>query len=350
MATNPALTMYPQTWREVISQTGATTGRTPTPEEAGQFALADVYSRYYLAPQEQQLALQAQSQTEQTRQFDVTTALKEEEMKKQQQAAMVSGIGQLGMTGLLTYGMGKQAGWWGGQQALGGGAQALSTGATTPALTGAGMVGETGMTAAEMAAAGASPEAIAEYGGAAAGTSALTTGLYGAAGAIGGGLIGQELGGKTGATFGSTIGGGIAAGAAIGGLPGAVIGGVIGAAVGGIEEIFGCIIITACTNRNSYEVNICRQYRDKYMTMEHLRGYYALAEQIVPYLKEHEKARRWTKKHLVDHLVDYIEYRLGFKETRPTIVSYIVFKGFMGLCKTIGLILPQFVRANGEVY
>ena len=86
------------------------------------------------------------------------------------------------------------------------------------------------------------------------------------------------------------------------------------------------------------------------MDADRLRGYYALAQQIVPFLEAHKRAKLWAKRYLVDHLVDYIEYRVGLKGERPAIASYIVFKAFMGLCKLIGFILPQFVRANGEVY
>ncbi len=112
----------------------------------------------------------------------------------------------------------------------------------------------------------------------------------------------------------------------------------------------GCIIVTACTDRYSYEVEITRAYRDKFLDAEQLRGYYALAEMIVPLIKSNKTVRKNVKKWLVDRLVDYGEYKLGMKETKPLCSSWLVSKVFLGMIKMIGMILPRYVRANGEVF
>jgi DNA-binding protein len=117
-----------------------------------------------------------------------------------------------------------------------------------------------------------------------------------------------------------------------------------------IVKNLGCIIVTACTSRDSYEVNVARQYRDNFLDQDQLRGYYCLAEKIVPMLTRKDKMRKAVKKYLVDRLVDYGEYRLGLKEKKPRILSCIVATVFLATIKTIGAIIPQYTRINGEVY
>jgi hypothetical protein len=119
--------------------------------------------------------------------------------------------------------------------------------------------------------------------------------------------------------------------------------------VGWASDKLGCIIVTACTDRNSYEVEVTRQYRDKFLDSEQLRGYYCLAEKIVPSIENHEKFRNIVKKYLVDKLVDYGEYKLGLKD-KCKLSSRIVSKAFLGLIKTIGVLIQRYVRLNGEVY
>lgn len=111
----------------------------------------------------------------------------------------------------------------------------------------------------------------------------------------------------------------------------------------------GCIIVTACTDRHSYEVEITRQYRDKFLTGTQLRGYYCLAEKLVPTLVSNEKIRKFTKKHLVNRLVDYGEMKLGLKE-KCKLSSKIVSNLFLGLIKTVGFFIPKYTRLNGEIY
>jgi hypothetical protein len=72
-----------------------------------------------------------------------------------------------------------------------------------------------------------------------------------------------------------------------------------------------CIIVTACTSPNSEEVNITRQYRDKFLDQETLRGYYMIAEKVVPLINKHKWFRSFVKKHLVDNLIEYGRYALA---------------------------------------
>lgn len=119
--------------------------------------------------------------------------------------------------------------------------------------------------------------------------------------------------------------------------------------LGQVFKAAGCIIVTACTDRNSYEVEVTRQYRDKYLTQTQLRGYYWAAEKLVPTIENNMTVRTLVKKHLVDRLVDYGEMKLGLKDNCK-LSSKIVSNLFLGLIKTVGIIIPEYTRLNGEVY
>ena len=110
-----------------------------------------------------------------------------------------------------------------------------------------------------------------------------------------------------------------------------------------------CIIVTACTDRDSYEVEITRQYKYKFLTRQQLRGYYWIAEKLVPTIENHKTVRNLVKKHLVMRLVDYGEMKLGLK-TNCMLRSKIVSNLFLGLIKVTGMLIPQYTRLNGEVY
>jgi hypothetical protein len=116
-----------------------------------------------------------------------------------------------------------------------------------------------------------------------------------------------------------------------------------------LRDRTGCIIITACTAPNSYEVNVARICRDTYMTPVQLRGYYMIAERVVPKMHTYPRLKRFVKKHLVDHIVRDGECRIGLRSTAP-LRSRIITGTFLRLCTLAGLSLPQYVRTNGEVY
>lgn len=133
----------------------------------------------------------------------------------------------------------------------------------------------------------------------------------------------------SGATAGALVGYEVAS-TAIGGVYGAIIGGVIGY---GASQ---CIIITACTSSDSPEVNIARKFRDKYMSNYHLGGYYALAEGFTPLIKKFHFIKLIVKRFLVDRLVDYGEWILGYKPKMRFRTSRMVTDRFLSLCASIG--------------
>jgi len=105
--------------------------------------------------------------------------------------------------------------------------------------------------------------------------------------------------------------------------------------LGGILK-HGCIIVSACTGRNSYEVNVTRKYRDRYMDEQTLTGYYALCIFIVPFIQKHPLFRRIVKRALVDRLVDYGEWKLDMKPGMKYATSGVVKRMFLGLCRHVG--------------
>jgi len=97
-----------------------------------------------------------------------------------------------------------------------------------------------------------------------------------------------------------------------------------------------CIIVTTCTHRYSDEVNITREFRDKYLDRSSLGGYYAIANVVVPLLKKYKRFKLFTKKYLVDRLIDYAEKTMGHKNNYKYKSSVYISKIFLGACKIIG--------------
>ena len=144
---------------------------------------------------------------------------------------------------------------------------------------------------------------------------------------------------------------GASAGAALGTVIGTAVGGPWGAPVGAIlGSIIGkqCIIISACTSRDSYEVNVARLFRDKYMSQYHLGGYYALAHRFVPIMEKSNFLKLITKRFLVDRLVDYGEWVFGLKPKRQLRTSRIITEGFLSVCAAIGMRInvQPFIEAH----
>lgn len=150
------------------------------------------------------------------------------------------------------------------------------------------------------------------------------------------------------------LGVGFAAGAAAGAVYGSYAGpyGMVGGAIiGGIMGAAGasCIIVTACTNPYSYEVSITRKYRDKFLDSSTLRGYYMIAEIVVPLIKRYPLFKKLIKSCLVDKLVNYGECKLEVKGSRLKLASAIVSISFLSICKIVGFTRKAFVRSNLEV-
>ncbi len=108
-----------------------------------------------------------------------------------------------------------------------------------------------------------------------------------------------------------------------------------------------CIIVTACTDPHSPEVEIAREYRDKFMSPDQLRGYYMIAEAVMPWVVRH---RAFVKKAFVNRLVEYGSYHLGKTEKRPSRAACAVACGFLSLCRLVGKHRESFIRCNGEVF
>lgn len=152
---------------------------------------------------------------------------------------------------------------------------------------------------------------------------------------VGGGLAGAGAGALTGAAMTSWSG------------PGAIVGAAIGAIAGALGSS-DCIIVTACTHANSEEVNVTREYREKFLTPVDLRGYYLIGEMVVPWIKRFPAVKWIVKRILVDSLISYGRYKLYGKK-KPGILPTMITKGFLTLCRTIGSRRASYVRLNGEV-
>ncbi|HSW64876.1 MAG TPA: hypothetical protein VLH56_16430 [Dissulfurispiraceae bacterium] len=99
---------------------------------------------------------------------------------------------------------------------------------------------------------------------------------------------------------------------------------------------YACIIVSACTSRDSYEVNVARQFRDKHMDEVTLTGYYALCVFVVPFINKSPMFRRIVKRVIVDRLVDYGEWRMGMRPEMRYGTSRFVKRAFLGLCRHVG--------------
>lgn len=180
-----------------------------------------------------------------------------------------------------------------------------------------------------------------------------TAGVGFTAGRIGGDKLNREIG-KLGGLVEDKKSAEILGGGLKGALTGFVASGFnpVGALVGFASGSAGgaCVIVTACTDPQSYEVNVAREYRDRFMTLFQLRGYYYIAERVVPTIKSSRIAKWFSKNMFVDYLIDYGEWILGKKDRREKLLSSVVSRSFLGLCDFIGSRVKPVVRSNGEVW
>lgn len=123
---------------------------------------------------------------------------------------------------------------------------------------------------------------------------------------------------------------------------------------GTISNLFGsikkaCIIVTACTHEHSPEVEIARRYRDKFLSQHQLRGYYMIAEKLVPRMVTSPRLTRFIKRWLVDPLIAYGRHALDKTAPAPGKYARLITNLFLGLIALTGRTRKQFTRANGEV-
>ena len=107
--------------------------------------------------------------------------------------------------------------------------------------------------------------------------------------------------------------------------------------VGDVAGAIGCIIVTSCTDPDSYEVNITREFRDKHLDPVTLKGYYELAARIVPLIQTSEQFKRQVKETLVDRLIDFGEWFMGYKTRLKFNDSEIVTNNFLNTCYLMGV-------------
>ena len=132
------------------------------------------------------------------------------------------------------------------------------------------------------------------------------------------------------------------AGAAILGEYGKDIGKIGGSIVSGIGKLFsGCVIVSACNGPDSYEVDVTRAFRDTFLGLYSLMGYYAMAHFIVPLMERSRTFKRIVKICLVDHLIDYGEWALGLKPDRVKTGSMWVSRAFLWGIRTLGRVLER---------
>jgi hypothetical protein len=98
----------------------------------------------------------------------------------------------------------------------------------------------------------------------------------------------------------------------------------------------GCIIVTACTSSDSYEVNIAREYRDKYLDERTKSGYYKLASVVAPSIKKHSALKWIVKRVLVDRLIDFGECAMNKKTLMKYKTSPLITHLFLAFCKWLG--------------
>lgn len=111
----------------------------------------------------------------------------------------------------------------------------------------------------------------------------------------------------------------------------------------------GCCVIASVANGNryAYPVQVCRDYRNRYMTEREQLGYYRVAEVLVPLMLRFNcfmSFMRWW----VGHLVRDLEHRLGRKGpaklfTRLLSKTAFAVWGFVGQFTR-----PSYRRSNGE--
>jgi hypothetical protein len=107
--------------------------------------------------------------------------------------------------------------------------------------------------------------------------------------------------------------------------------------------------VTACYGKKSEEVNMAREYKDTFLDEDTKRGYYMLAEQLVPVMKKDESYKQYVKENLVDHLIKVGKHRLDKTDIQPTKESINITDGFLNFCNIMGKSVESFTRSNGEV-
>lgn len=127
------------------------------------------------------------------------------------------------------------------------------------------------------------------------------------------------------------------------------LGALVGGIFGGVGSKNKCVIVTAATSPDSIEVDMAREFRDKFVDRTTLRGYFMVAEWLVPTMQENEIVKTLVKEHLVDSLTRYAEWKLGYTKEHPSVVDCVVVRNFLSFCRDLGSTVKEFIRQDGEV-
>jgi hypothetical protein len=108
----------------------------------------------------------------------------------------------------------------------------------------------------------------------------------------------------------------------------------------------GCIIVTACTSKDSPKVDITREYRDKVLDIETLSGYYLIAAFVVPFINKFKIVKVIVRIGLVERIVDYCAHALGKQEKRNYRTSKFVTEKFLGFCRIVGRLVGWIAKSS----
>ena len=154
------------------------------------------------------------------------------------------------------------------------------------------------------------------------------------------------LGNKNGSVADEAAKGAIVGAAAAAVIGASVVGGGIAGAVVGILAAVCCFIMLEARYGNGTMDKVVRRYRDEKMTERNRRGYYKVAEVLVPMMRK-SKVTKWVvTKTFADPLVCYGKWYYG--ENKYGWIFKPVEKFWMKVFDTVGGEV-QFIRENGEV-
>ena len=218
----------------------------------------------------------------------------------------------------------------------------------------AGTTGQSGVAASVAAgntgAAGAAGPGVGTSGGTTSGMGGMGTGAAGAAtsaGVSGVGPGGGGGGGGGGGSSGSGMGGmgtGAAGAGVSAGVSGAGPGGVGGGGGGGGGGC--CFIMLEARYGDGTMDRVVRRYRDEKVTERNKRGYYKLAEVLIPLMRKSKLFSFLVVKTFADPAVCYAKWYYG--ENKWGWVFKPLERFWMGLFDTLGTD-TKFIRENGEV-
>lgn len=315
-------------------------------------ARADLPGRLAFQQRERELALQEQEQQLQAQGLAVQERAQREATEAQQRAqgqqvigTAISGVGQ----GAQLYTLAKETGVLS-SLGLGGGAASGATalgGAAAPTTAYA-----TGAAAEAVPVATATPAATGAIGSLASG--GAIAGASGIAGRLTGKPVEQKVGGFGGKVAGHATG--AATGAGIGALAGTFVfpgigtaaGAVIGAIAGGLGASF-CVLHEASYGCDSLEVQIARQFRDRFLTTAQLRAYYGQYEPVADRMRHDKAYRMHVRTVLTDRLVRYGAAVMQIPYAPPSRADVEVARTFLRQLALAGEHMPPFRRKNGDL-